>query len=75
MCNKGDIVNKENRAPPHDPRRKSKRNWGKPYVVKYVFKGKAIKLTDLDRNDFGVELHNGFRCQEFLFQSSLLIPQ
>ena len=46
---------KENRAPLHDPRGKFKPNWGEPYVVKEVLPGKAIKLTDLDGNDFGVE--------------------
>lgn len=30
----GDLVLKENRAPPHDPRGKFKPNWGEPYVVK-----------------------------------------
>lgn len=70
----GDLVLKENRAPPHDPRGKFKPNWGEPYVVKEVFPGKAIKLTDLDGNDFGVELQNCFRCQEFLLKSSPLHP-
>lgn len=48
----GDLVLKENRAPLHDPRGKFKPNWGGPYVVKEVLPGKAIKLTDLDGNDF-----------------------
>jgi len=49
----GDIVLKSPRAPlPTDPRGKFKPNWAGPYLVKEILSGGAVRLTDLDGQEF-----------------------
>ncbi|KAK9682793.1 hypothetical protein RND81_10G096700 [Saponaria officinalis] len=49
----GDLVLKSVRAPlPVDPRGKFKPNWAGPYLVKEIYSGGAVKLTDLDGEEF-----------------------
>ncbi|XP_074314950.1 uncharacterized protein LOC141651125 [Silene latifolia] len=49
----GDLVLKSIRALlPIDPRGKFKPNWACPYLVKKILSGGAVRLTDLDGNDF-----------------------
>ncbi|XP_074283378.1 uncharacterized protein LOC141607927 [Silene latifolia] len=49
----GDLVLKSVRAlMPVDPRGKFKPNWAGPYLVKRILTGGAVRLTDLDGNDF-----------------------
>ena len=48
----GDLVLKENRAPIHDPRGKFKPNWSGPFLVKHLTPAGAVKLMDLDGNEF-----------------------
>ena len=49
----GDIVLQSVRAPlPIDPRGKFKPNWAGPYLVKEILSGGAVRLTDLNNNDF-----------------------
>ena len=49
----GDVVLKSVRAPvPVDPRGKFKPNWAGPYIVKEIYSGGAVKLTDLDGQEF-----------------------
>ena len=49
----GDLVLKSMRALlPVDPRGKFKPNWADPYQVKEILSGGAVRLTDLDRNEF-----------------------
>ncbi|XP_074278494.1 uncharacterized protein LOC141602082 [Silene latifolia] len=51
--NEGDLVLKSVRALlPVDPRGKFKPNWAGPYLVKKMLTGGAVRLTDLDGNDF-----------------------
>ncbi|XP_074298045.1 uncharacterized protein LOC141628850 [Silene latifolia] len=51
--NEGDLVHKSVRALlPVDPRGKFKPNWAGPYLVKKILTGGAVRLTDLDGNDF-----------------------
>ncbi|XP_074282702.1 uncharacterized protein LOC141607240 [Silene latifolia] len=51
--NEGDLVLKSVRALlPVDPRGKFKPNWAGPYLVKKILTGGAVRLTDLDGNDF-----------------------
>jgi hypothetical protein len=49
----GDLVLKSVRAPlPVDIRGKFKPNWAGPYLVKDIYSGGAVKLTDLDGQEF-----------------------
>ncbi|MDP1007708.1 hypothetical protein, partial [Klebsiella pneumoniae] len=49
----GDLVLKSVRALlPVDPRGKFKPNWAGPYLVKKILTGGAVRITDLDGNDF-----------------------
>ena len=49
----GDLVLKSVRAPlPVDPRGKFKPNWAGPYLVKKILSGGAVRLSDLDGEDF-----------------------
>ncbi|XP_074300211.1 uncharacterized protein LOC141631442 [Silene latifolia] len=49
----GDLVLKSVRALlPIDPRGKFKPNWAGPYLVKKILSGGAVRLIDLDGNDF-----------------------
>ncbi|XP_074292158.1 uncharacterized protein LOC141619015 [Silene latifolia] len=49
----GDLVLKLVRALlPINPRGKFKPNWAGPYLVKKILSGGAVRLTDLDRNDY-----------------------
>ena len=49
----GDLVLKSVRALlPVDPRGKFKPNWSGPYLVKSIFSGGAVRITDLDGNEF-----------------------
>ncbi|XP_074290578.1 uncharacterized protein LOC141617295 [Silene latifolia] len=49
----GDLVLKSVRALlPVDLRDKFKPNWAGPYLVKKILSGGAVRLTDLDGNDF-----------------------
>jgi hypothetical protein len=48
----GDLVLKEIRAPVTDPRGKFRPNWSGPYIVKTIFSGGAVQLTDVDGAEF-----------------------
>ncbi|XP_074313585.1 uncharacterized protein LOC141648768 [Silene latifolia] len=49
----GDLVLKSVKAfLPIDPRGKFKPNWEGPYLLKKILSGCAVRLTDLDGNDF-----------------------
>jgi transposase InsO family protein len=48
----GDLVLKENRAPIHDPRGKFKPNWSGPFLVKHITSAGAVKLVDLNGDEF-----------------------
>ena len=48
----GDLVLKDNRAPIHDPRGKFRPNWIGPYIIKTIWSGGAVILTDLDGLEF-----------------------
>ncbi|XP_074291207.1 uncharacterized protein LOC141617978 [Silene latifolia] len=49
----GDLVLKSVRALlPIDPRGKFKLNWADPYLVKKILSGGAVRLTNLDGNNF-----------------------
>ncbi|KAL7207890.1 hypothetical protein ACSBR1_029774 [Camellia fascicularis] len=48
----GDLVQKHNRAPIHDPRGKFRPNWIGPYIIKTIWSGGAIILMDLDGLEF-----------------------
>ncbi len=48
----GDMVVKQPRTIPFDPRRKFKPNWDGPYIVKKIFSGGAVRISDLDGNEF-----------------------
>ncbi|KAL9230656.1 hypothetical protein vseg_005979 [Gypsophila vaccaria] len=51
----GDLVLKSVRAPlPVDLRGKFKPNWDGPYIVKEIYSGGAIKITDLDGQEFNL---------------------
>ncbi|KAL9224714.1 hypothetical protein vseg_000724 [Gypsophila vaccaria] len=51
----GDLVLKSVRAPlPVDPRGKFKPNWAGPYIVKEIYSGGAVKITDLDGQEFSL---------------------
>ncbi|MBE2321235.1 transposase family protein, partial [Solirubrobacter sp. CPCC 204708] len=49
---KGDLVLKEIRAPIHDPRGKFKPTWVGPYIIKEILPGGAVKISDIDGNEF-----------------------
>ncbi|KAJ9189046.1 hypothetical protein P3X46_000387 [Hevea brasiliensis] len=48
----GDMVLKQARPIPFDPRGKFKPNWDGPYIVKKIFSGGAVRISDLDGNEF-----------------------
>ncbi|KAL7181442.1 hypothetical protein ACSBR1_040349 [Camellia fascicularis] len=43
---------KDNRAPIHDPRGKFRPNWIGPYIIKSIWSGGPVILTDLDGLEF-----------------------
>ena len=48
----GDHVLKSVRAPHMDPIGKFKPNWARPYIIKDIYSGGAVKLVDLDDQEF-----------------------
>ena len=48
----GDLVLKQARSVPFDPRGKFKPNWEGPYLIKKILPKGAVKLSDLDGNEF-----------------------
>ena len=48
----GDMVLKEIRAPVNDPRGKFKPNWAGPYIVVKILSGGAVKLSDINGQEF-----------------------
>ena len=61
---KGDLVLKHSRLAIPDPRGKFKPNWKGPYIVKEVYGKGAIKLSDMDGNEF-TELINIDRIKRY----------
>ena len=49
---KGDLVLKQCKQVVPEPRGKFRPNWEGPYPVKEVYGKGAVKLTDIDRNEF-----------------------
>ena len=47
-----DLVLKALRKNVLDPRGKFRPNWAGPYIVKTILSGGAVKLTDMDGNEF-----------------------
>ena len=48
----GDLVLKALRKNVLDPRGKFRPNWAGPYFVKQIYSGGAVKLADMDGNEF-----------------------
>ncbi|KAJ9145720.1 hypothetical protein P3X46_028066, partial [Hevea brasiliensis] len=48
----GDMVLKQARPIPFDPRGKFKPNWDGPYIVKKILSGGAVRISDLDGDEF-----------------------
>ena len=48
----GDTVLKQSRAIVFDPRGKFRPNWEGPYLVRTILPKKAVKISDLEENEF-----------------------
>ena len=48
----GDMVLKQSRAIVFDPRGKFRPNWEGPYLVKIVLPREAIRISDMEGNEF-----------------------
>ena len=48
----GDLVLKEIRTLVQDANGKFKQNWVRPYIIKQIYSGGAVRLMDLDANPF-----------------------